>query len=74
MKRLSLILLLGSALLAQTGCDDWEDFVVDFGYSADPGYGWYDSGGYYDDVYVEEYWYEETYYEEDYWYDDWFYW
>ncbi len=74
MKRLSLILLLGSALLAQTGCDDWEDFVVDFGYYADPGYGWYDSGGCCNDVYVEEYWYEETYYQEDYWYDDWFYW
>jgi hypothetical protein len=73
MKRLSLILLFGAALLAQTGCDDWEDLVFDFGYYADPGYGWYDSGGGCDGVYVEEYWYEETYYESS-WYDDWLYW
>ena len=59
MKRLSLILLLGAALLAQTGCDDLEDLVFNVGYYADPGYGWYDTGGYY---------------EEDYWYDEWFYW
>jgi hypothetical protein len=72
MKRLSVILLLSAALLAPTGCDELEDIDLDFEIYADPGYGWYDTGGYYDDVYVEEYWYEETYYEDS-WYD-WFYW
>jgi|GEM_PF-3242976 len=72
MKRLSMILLLGAAIVAQTGCDDLEDFDLDLGFYGNPGYDRYGPEVYYEDTYVEEYWVEETYYEET-WYDDWFY-
>ncbi len=75
MKKLTCVLLLGAALLAQTGCDDvLEDFDLDFGYYGSPGHDWSGPGGYYEETYIEEeYWYEETYYEDS-WYDDWSFW
>ena len=76
MRRLTYILLIGAALLTQTGCDDvLEDFSLDLGLWGDPGYCWSGpSGGYCEDTYYEEYWYEETYYE-DWSYDEgWYLW
>jgi len=81
MKKLICMLLLGSALLMQVGCDDFEDLA--FTFTGSPGCYSCGSDWYYDDTYYEEYWYEEAYYEdtyyedvyyEDTWYDDWFYW
>ena len=81
MKRLSCLLLLAAALVAQSGCDDvLEDFNLDFGFCGRPGYSGYCwSGPCYEESYVEEHWYEETRYEdswyEDSWYgDDWYFW
>ena len=71
MKRYGLILLLGAALVAQTGCDDLDDLGLDIGFYGGPGYDRYGPEVYYEDTYVEEYWVEETYYEET-WYDDWY--
>lgn len=72
MKRLGYMLLLGAALIAQTGCDEWEDFSVNLGYLGSPGYGWHGSNSCCrNDYIVQEYWVEETYYESS-WYDSWF--
>jgi hypothetical protein len=76
MKRLGCLMLLGAALLVPTGCDDvLEDFALDLGYYASPGYYSPGPGGYYEETYVEEeYWYEETYYEDTWYVDDWGFW
>ena len=77
MKRLGSLLLIGTALLAQTGCDD-DGFSIDLGYFGVPSYGYGGYDVYYERPYVTEYWVEETYYEEawyeDVWYDTWFSW
>jgi hypothetical protein len=75
MKKLTCMLLLGAALLAQTGCDDvLEDLHLDVSVYGSPGYHWSSPGGYYEDTYVDEYRYEETYYEESWYLDDSYFW
>lgn len=75
-KLMCMLLLAGTAVFLQTGCDELKNLGLDIVYYSDSGCC---GGGYYDDVYLEEYWYDDYWYEEDYysedtWYDGWFSW